>query len=174
MDSLPDQISIGSSWKVRFPEGWGAPSQIIMEQLTDLTESKYQGVKYFSGTANYINEFTIPEYLLNGNYSLFLDLGEVREVAELTINGKKTGILWKKPFRFEITDFITPGKNSIEIAVANLWNNRIVGDYRMNLDPGFTRTNVKRKFSAKSPLLSSGLLGPVIIYPALKVHSDKL
>jgi hypothetical protein len=173
VDSLPDKISMRSSWEVRFPEGWGAPSQIIMEQLSDWTESKDQGVKYFSGTANYINEFIIPEYLLNGKYSLFLDLGEVREVAELKINGKKTGILWKKPFRIEITDLVTPGKNIIEISVANLWNNRIVGDYRMNLDPGYTRTNVKRKFNAKRPLLSSGLLGPVVICPALKVHSEK-
>jgi hypothetical protein len=173
VDSLPNKISMRSSWEVKFPEGWGAPSQIIMEQLKDWTDSKDQGVKYFSGTANYINEFTIPQYLLNGNYSLFLDLGDVKEVAELTINGKKTGILWKKPFRVEITDFVSPGKNSIEIAVTNLWNNRIIGDHIMIPDPGFTRTNIKRRFNGKSPLLSSGLLGPVVIYPALKVLIEK-
>ena len=120
---------IDSPWVVRFPEGWGAPPQITMKTLTDWTESKDTGVKYFSGTANYSNEFTIPEYLLNGNYSLCIDLGDVKEVAELKVNDKPVGILWKKPFRIEITDFLSPGKNTISLAVVNLWNNRIVGDY---------------------------------------------
>jgi hypothetical protein len=173
VDSLPDKISIRSSWELRFPEGWGAPSQITMDQLTDWTNSKDPGVKYFSGTANYINEFTIPEYLLKGDYSLFLDLGDVKEVAELKVNDKPVGILWKKPYRIEIANFLLPGKNTVTLAVVNLWNNRIVGDHVMNLDPGFTRTNMKRRFNAKSPLLSSGLLGPVVIYPALKAHSEK-
>ena len=173
VDSLPDKILIDSPWVIRFTEGWGAPPQIVVNKLTDWTESRDKGIKYYSGTANYSNEFTIPKYLLMGNYSLFLDLGEVKEVAELKINDEELGILWKKPFRIEITDFVVPGKNTIKLAVANLWNNRIVGDYVMNLDPGFTRTNVKRKFNAKTPLLSSGLLGPVVIYPALKVAYTK-
>jgi hypothetical protein len=173
VDTVPDKIAIETPWEIRFPEGWGAPSQISMNRLTDWTESKDQGVKYFSGTARYSNEFTIPDHLINRKFALFLDLGEVKEVAELRINGKELGILWKKPFRIDITDFVKAGENNIEIAIANLWNNRIVGDYCMNLDPGFTRTNVKRKFSAKTPLLSSGLLGPVVIYPALNVWSPK-
>jgi hypothetical protein len=173
VDSLPSKIFVNSSWEVKFPKDWGAPPQIAMKGLTDWTNSKDPGVKYFSGTASYYNLFTIPDYLLNGKYSLCLDLGEVKEVAELKINSKSVGILWKKPFRIEITDFVKPGNNTIEVDVTNLWNNRIVGDYCMNLDPGFTRTNVKRKFSAKTPLLSSGLLGPVVIYPALKVYSAK-
>ena len=119
------------------------------------------------------NEFIIPDYLIDRKYSLFVYRGDIREVAELKINSKTVGILWKKPFRIEITDFVKPGKNTIEAAVSNLWNNRIVGDYRMNLDPGFTRTNVKRKFNANTPLLSSGLLGPVVVCPVLNISLTK-
>jgi hypothetical protein len=173
VDSLPSEILVNSSWVVRFPKDWGAPPQINMKELTDWTELNDTGVKYFSGTATYSNEIYIPDYLLNGKYSLFLDMGDVKEVAELKINSKSAGILWKKPFRIEITDLAKPGNNTIEVAVTNLWNNRIVGDYCMKLDTGFTRTNVKRKFSARTPLLSSGLLGPVVIYPALNIRTAK-
>jgi hypothetical protein len=73
------------------------------------------------------------------------------------------GVLWKQPYRIDIGSFVRPGRNQLEISVTNLWNNRIVGDLRMELEKGFTQTNLKGKFTAKSPLLPSGLIGPVTL-----------
>ena len=130
-----------------------------------------QGIKYFSGTALYSNQFLIPDSLLDKKYALFLDLGDVHEVAEVFLNGQKLAVLWKKPFRVNITDFIRSGPNSVEIAVTNLWNNRIIGDLRSDAEEIYTFTNIKYKFREDAPLLPSGLIGPVLIRPALNITS---
>lgn len=99
--------------------------------------------------------------------ALLLDLGEVKEIVQLTFNGQNIGILWKKSFRVDIREFVKSGANQLEVSVTNLWNNRIVGDFQQG--EKYTRTNMKNKFSAESPLLTSGLLGPVIVRVAENV-----
>lgn len=159
VDHVPAAMEIAGPWELDFPTGMGAPQSVTMEKLADWTESPDPGVRYFSGTATYRNRFVVSEV----PKTLFLDLGIVREVATLKVNGNDAGILWKPPYRVDIAPFLKGGTNELEISVTNLWNNRIVGDLQPDADGVFTRTNLKQKFSAKSPLIPSGLIGPVTL-----------
>src|SRR4029077_9080481 len=93
---------------------------------------------------------------------LLLDLGNVRELAEVRLNGKPLGIVWAPPFRVEITDAVKPSGNELEIEVVNFWPNRIIGDQFRPKEQRLTRTNI-RKLTKDTALLESGLLGPVRI-----------
>lgn len=160
-----DQLT-GSPWKISFPKDRGAPESITMESLADWTQHSDPGVKYFSGTAEYHNTFTLTE---SSKSPVILDLGTVREVAVVRVNGKEAGNLWKEPYQIDISAFTKAGENQIEISVTNTWNNRLVGDSGLKPEDRITRTNLAHKFNPKSPLLSSGLLGPVVIkFPILK------
>jgi hypothetical protein len=99
---------------------------------------------------------------LDKEQPLVLDLGEVREVAEVRVNGKNLGIVWARPARVDITDAAIAGENHLEVTIVNLWPNRLIGDAARPPEKRYTETNM-RKFTAKSPLLPSGLLGPVKI-----------
>ncbi len=164
VDQVPADREIAGPWKVSFPEGRGAPPEVTMQSLTDWAESPDTGIRYFSGTAIYHKDIDLTGLADPGKGPVILDLGSVKEVATLKVNGKDAGILWKEPYQIDISPFLKPGENQLEISVTNLWNNRIVGDQRMGTE--FTRTNLKNKFTAKSPLLPSGLIGPVkLLFP---------
>jgi hypothetical protein len=170
-ESIPPDILLPRPWKLAFPKGLGAPESLLLEGLISWTDSPDPGVRYFSGTASYSNSFVIPEEHPQKGYSFVLDLGKLKEVAEVFINGKSAGILWKEPFRADITRFVKPGDNVLDITVTNLWNNRIVGDLQPGNETAYARTNMKKRFSAQTPLISSGLLGPVKISYALDIQS---
>jgi len=93
---------------------------------------------------------------------LFLDLGQVRELAEVRLNGRRLGVVWAPPFRVGITDALRPAGNVLEVEVVNFWPNRIIGDQSLPAERRFTRTNI-RKLTKDTPLVPSGLLGPVTI-----------
>ena len=161
VDHVPEDLAIGGPWKIAFPPAMGAPAEVTMDALTDWTKSGDPGVRYFSGTATYHKSFVLPDRPAEGE--VFLDLGEVREVAAVRVNGRDAGVLWKKPYRTDIGPFLKEGENQLEVSVTNLWNNRIVGDLRPDSNGTFTRTNLKSKFRPKTPLLPSGLIGPVTL-----------
>ncbi|MEN6561142.1 MAG: glycosyl hydrolase [Acidobacteriota bacterium] len=153
-------VTVSGPWTLRFPPGWGAPAAVLWKDLGSWTGSQDPGIRYFSGTAAYTAEFEVDEALLGGGRSLVLDLGSLREVAEVTLNGRNLGILWKEPFQTDITGALRAGRNILEVKVTNLWNNRLVGDL---LEPGqrpFARTNMALK---QRDLIPSGLLGPVTL-----------
>jgi hypothetical protein len=125
--NVPLPIHFDGPWQVRFPKGWGAPAEARMD-LGSWTAHTDAGIRYFAGTATYEREFTLPADRLGGNWSHYLDLGKVKNLAEVTINGQAAGILWKPPFRMDITQYIKPGRNRMEVKVTNLWVNRMVGD----------------------------------------------
>jgi hypothetical protein len=139
-----------------FPEGRGAPPAIELPSLLDWTRHADPGVRYFSGTATYRKEFPI-----SGSGPVLLDLGVVREIAVVRVNGREAGVRWKEPYRIDIAPLVRPGVNRLEIDVVNTWNNRLVGGARGAPEARITRTNLARSFGAASPLLPSGLLGPV-------------
>ncbi|MHC4399288.1 MAG: glycosyl hydrolase [Planctomycetota bacterium] len=128
VESIPAALEISGAWLVRFSQGWGAPEHVTFEELASWTEHSNPGVRYFSGTATYRREFDLPRVLFREPTCLFLDLGVVKNIAEVTVNGENLRILWKPPFRVEITDAIRPGKNLLEVKVTNLWPNRLIGD----------------------------------------------
>jgi len=156
---------IDGPWQVSFPPGWGAPAAKTFPQLISWTQDNDEGVKYFSGVAAYHKTLDLaPEQLQTGQ-RLVLDLGRVRCVAEVCLNGHSLGILWKPPFTADITEAAKTGANELVVEVANTWSNRLVGDAR---SPGrdFCRTNITKSLTwtvpwKDTPLLESGLLGPV-------------
>jgi alpha-L-rhamnosidase len=158
---ITELATISGPWQVRFPPNWGAPSQIELDQLISWTANPEDGVKYFSGTATYTKDVSIPERSFAPSAKLLLDLGRVREIAEVSVNGKPAGgILWKPPFQADVTSVLKPGTNRVEIKITNLWPNRIIGDRQPTATKQYAWLDY-RPFRADTPLFESGLLGPV-------------
>lgn len=151
-------VAITGPWLVRFPPNLGAPPSRTFEQLVSWTSIPDDGVKYFSGTATYCKDFEAPADALAPGRHVLLDLGQLRNVAEVTLNDRHLGILWKPPFQVDVTGVIHSGANQLQIEVVNTWANRIVGDARLPLKQRVTR--MAQKLSVQGPL-ESGLLGPV-------------
>src|SRR6185437_4951607 len=166
--TLPHPVSaqlatVEGPWQVNFPANWGAPPEITLDKLASWTASAEDGVKYFSGTATYLKEINAPEEWFASGAKIMLDLGTVKEIAELSVNGKPVGgILWKPPFHADVTGLLKPGPNRLEIKVTNLWPNRIIVDQQPNAAKHYTWTDY-RPYTKDSPLLESGLIGPVTI-----------
>jgi hypothetical protein len=145
-------------WTVAFDPKWGGPKSAEFNSLTSWTTSNEPGIKYYSGTAVYQKDFEAPSF--PANQSIALDLGTVRELAEVKVNGQSCGIVWAPPFRVDISRALKPGVNHLEVEVVNFWPNRIIGDQSLPEAQRFTRTNI-RLLTAKTPLMPSGLFGPV-------------
>ncbi len=158
---VPDtDKKLNANWMVSFEPDRGAPVGASFDRLASWTDNPDHGVKYFSGTATYTKTINVPRSAFTPGAHLWLDLGDVREIADVQINGRDLGILWKTPFRLEVTQALTPGKNQLRIKVTNLWVNRLIGDQQPGAQKKFTFTDFT-PYKADSPLLPSGLLGPV-------------
>jgi hypothetical protein len=155
--------NLSGVWKVNFQQERGAPQQATFNTLASLTENADPGIKYFSGTAAYDNTFDVPKVTKTASY--ILDLGEVKNIAEVVVNGKTVGTVWKKPFRIDITEALKAGRNTVQIRVTNLWVNRLIGDAQPGVATKITFTTMPF-YQADSPLLPSGLLGPVRVFEA--------
>lgn len=153
---------IPGPWEVRFQAGRGAPPSATFDALHSWTEDADPGIRYFSGTARYAKRIDIPPFLLAAKRRLHLDLGTVKNIAEVWLNGEPLGVIWLPPFRVEISRAARPGENLLEVEVTNLWPNRLIGDAGLPEDERIARTNVVA-FTKDSPLLPSGLLGPARI-----------
>jgi len=151
-------------WTLAFDPQWGGPESVVFDKLEDWTTRPEPGIKYYSGKATYAKTFDLPEPARNGT-RLYLDLGRVENVAEVRLNGEELGVVWTAPWRVEITRAVRPAGNELEIDVVNLWPNRLIGDAALPPEKRLTVTNVK-KFKPDSPLLESGLLGPVTLQVA--------
>ena len=169
-------LTIASPWKVTFQEGRGAPKEMIFNKLISWSEiannaseirnpnpeipNTEGGIKYFSGTATYQNTFKMPALAKGTGYKI--DLGDVKNIAEVIINGKNLGTVWKKPFKVNISEGLKVGDNMLEIRVTNLWVNRLIGDAQPDVKNKITFTTMPF-YQANAPLLPSGLMGPVVI-----------
>jgi hypothetical protein len=149
---------LGGPWTVSFDPNWGGPANAQFDQLVSWTERPEARIKYYSGTGVYQTDFTVPAG--PEGHRVWLDLGNVRELAEVKVNGQSCGITWAPPFRVEITRAIQSGVNKLEVEVVNFWPNRIIGDQSLAPDQRLTRTNIRR-LTSRSELMPSGLLGPV-------------
>jgi hypothetical protein len=155
---------LGPKWKVTFDPEWGGPGTVEFDTLSDWTKSTDEGIRYYSGTAVYEHpKFDLPAGTdLKDGERIFLDLGDVREVAEVFVNGKAVGTAWTRPFQVDITEALKPEGNQIEIHVVNLWPNRLIYEDGLSEDQRLTNTNVS-KFKKEMQPYTSGLLGPVRI-----------
>ena len=158
--------TIAGEWSINFQTGRGAPSEINVSELKSWSENEDAGVKYFSGTATYTKSLDAPANWFAKGVEIWLDLGDVKNIAEVKVNGKPLGVVWKKPYRVNVTGALKPGNNNIGIAVTNLWVNRLIGD----MQPGATKITYTTMpfYKADSKLLPSGLLGPVQVVSIVK------
>jgi hypothetical protein len=173
---------LNGQWIVSFNAKMGGSKQVIFDSLTDWKSSSVKGIKYYSGIAEYKKSFNFSG--INSSRKkerIFLNLGEVKVMAHVWLNGKDLGILWTAPWRVDVTESIREGNNQLKICVANLWPNRLIGDQFFPDDgikngkfpdwflKGEKRMAGRYAFSTYNPyttdsaLFSSGLLGPVVI-----------
>jgi hypothetical protein len=192
--NIPAPIEISGAWDLTFPPNWGAPEKVTLDKLISWSDSTDAGVKYFSGTATYVKNIEIPAGMLGANRELWLDLGKVKNFAEVSLNGNPLGILWKPPFRVNVTGAAKPGENKLEIKVTNLWPNRLIGDEQLPDDREWNGKQLKawpqwvldgkpsptgrftfttwHHWTKDEPLLESGLLGPVTLRVAEQVIAE--
>jgi hypothetical protein len=178
---------IAGPWQVCFDTLWGGPERLQFQQLTDWSKHPDDGIKYYSGTAVYSGKFDLPlDYTLNDQGKLYLNLGEVCNIARVRLNGRDLGVVWTAPWQVRIDQVVKADNNQLEIEVANLWPNRLIGDEQFPFDgitegkwpdwlaKGEPRTSGRFTFTTSNyyikdfPLLKSGLLGPVRIMSTLQ------
>jgi hypothetical protein len=192
VDSLPEPMPIAGGWKLAFPPGWGAPASIDVRKLASWTDMENSEIKHFSGTATYTIHFDVPAEQIGKGKLAMLDLGDVQVMAEVKLNGKDLGLLWKPPFRADVSDLLRAGDNELQVSVTNLWVNRLIGDEQYPLIEPHKLDNdghggvieiprwltgqgekpqTKRKtfstwrhYTKDDALLPSGLIGPVRIF----------
>ncbi|MGA2729075.1 MAG: glycosyl hydrolase [Terracidiphilus sp.] len=152
---------VGGPWKVSFESGRGAPESATLNELVSWSDNADPGIKYFSGEGTYANTIQAPSDWFRKGSHLWIDLGDVKNLAEVTVNGKSLGVVWHAPYRVDVTTALKPGTNEISVKVVNAWVNRLIGDEQ----PGATKYTFAdvKPYKANSPLLPSGLLGPVAV-----------
>jgi len=196
-DSLSAPLEIAGPWEVSFDPKWGGPSKVTFEKLHDWCKRPEEGIKYYSGTATYRTTFRLgTEALKRSSTRWYLDLGRVAVMAEVRLNGKDLGILWKPPYRVDVTEGLKPGENAIELKIVNLWINRQIGDEQLPedsnrnadgtlkewpkwLQEGKASPTGRYTFSSwrlwkkGDPLQESGLLGPVTLRQAMRFDAKQ-
>ena len=189
-DELKPLQEIAGTWQVGFDPKWGGPAMpVTFDALDDWSKRPESGIRYYSGTAVY--RTTFQSKIQNPKSKIFLDLGKVAVMADVTLNGKPLGILWKPPFRVDVTGALKAGDNTLELRVVNLWINRQIGDEQLPEDSDRNKGGTLKSWPAwlgegkpsptgrytftswrlwkkDDPLVESGLLGPV----TLNVASD--
>jgi hypothetical protein len=155
--------TVEGPWTVSFQPGRGAPATITLDTLSSWSDSQDSGVKYFSGAGTYTKTIDAsPDWFKNGAH-VWIDLGDVKNLAEVMVNGKSLGVAWHAPYRVDATAALKPGSNEVKIVVYNAWVNRLIGDLQPDAKIKYTFTTSK-PYNADSPLQASGLLGPVNVY----------
>jgi hypothetical protein len=158
---------ITGPWQVSFDATWGGPAQGTFDRLDDWTKRPEEDIRHYSGTATYRKTLDISRSVLSDSRAaLFLDLGKVKNLARVRLNGQDLGVAWTAPWRVEITKAAKAGANELAIEVVNLWPNRLIGDARLPEEQRKTKTNVRKFERPGLPLLESGLLGPVTLQVA--------
>ena len=194
-EDLPKPVEIAGPWQVTFPKGWGAPEQVRLDKLASWSDNAEAGVKYFSGTAVYKGEFKMADSAFRIPHSTFiLDLGDVQVMAQVLVNGKDLGILWKAPYEVDVTDALKAGANTLEVRVTNQWINRQIGDEQLPEDSDRNPNGTLKSWPAwleegkssptgrlaftdwrlwkkNDPLQPSGLLGPVTLRPVAVMNA---
>ena len=160
--STVGSYGVDKSWKVDFAGSAGNPSFTkTFDKLVDWTESDDPAVRYYSGHAVYSNTFALGDNDLAGS-RVTLDLGEVMVLATVKVNDSDAGGVWTFPYRLDISGFVRPGVNTLEVTVYNNWRNRLIADEKLPMEERRTWTNIQ-PWSVDDALQRSGLLGPVEI-----------
>ena len=164
--SLPRPIDLDGPWQVGFA---GGPA-LTFPALVSWTERPEEAVKYYSGTAHYAKALTLPET----RGEVWLELGAVHDLVEVWLNSQQLGVLWKPPFRINVTRAVRAGRNQLELAVTNTWHNRLVGDSGKEVRQTFVFPMLRlgKPWLPATGLLPAGLLGPVRLRYTTVVRLD--
>jgi hypothetical protein len=161
-------LEVAGPWQVTFaPQVSGKGGQpptaasfsVTFEALADWTKRPEPEIRHHAGEATYRTTLVVPESVIQSGAPLALDLGSVKEIATVRLNGKPLGTVWCPPWQVAVGDALRAGENQLEIDVVNLWRNRLIGDAAKPADERVTRTTIVA--APTEPLLPSGLLGPV-------------
>ncbi|MCL4483976.1 MAG: glycosyl hydrolase [Bacteroidetes bacterium] len=185
LENFPDKqslMTLKGAWTVAFDTTWGGPEKVVFDSLADWTTRKEEGIRHYSGIARYSKTFDLPESsLISKKSKLYLNLGNVKNMARVKLNGKDLGVVWTFPWQVDISGVVKGKGNKLEIEVANLWANRLIGDeslpddgikggkwpdWILNGTPRPTKRytfTTYRFYKKDDPLLESGLMGPVSI-----------
>ena len=179
--SYSQEIVLNGKWDVSFEKKWNAPEKVEFDSLVALNKHSNMAIKYYSGITRYTKEFELDPAVFENDKHLVLELSELHDMASVKINGTDVGIVWLKPYRIEVTNNLKPGKNLLEIKVANSWANRIIGDLHLPKEKRVTWSNTllqysgwgdeKEIYTINSPLVESGLIGPVVIKSEISVKT---
>jgi hypothetical protein len=134
---VPAPVTLAGPWRVAFQSGRGAPASVTLPELQSLHLNADPGVKYFAGVAAYSHGLDVPVDYLARDRRVMLDLGRVEVIADVVINGRSVGQVWKAPYRLDVTDFVQPGMNALEVRVTTLWPNRLIGDEQLPTEDEF-------------------------------------
>ncbi len=126
---------------VRFDPQWGGPEEIVFNELISWPEHPHPGVRHYSGIAEYEKAFQLSDAWAAGNRAVAVEFENVKDVAEIYINGKLAGTLWKPPYRVDLTGFVRAGENTLRVRVANTWVNRCLYDATLPEDERLTWAN---------------------------------
>lgn len=195
VSAITSPVVISGPWELSFPPNGGTLGRVTLDQLISWPAHPDKGVRYFSGTATYCKEVEIPAKLLADGQALFLDLGTVKNLAQVKVNDADLGILWKPPFRVNLNGVARAGKNRLEIRVTNLWPNRLIGDEQLPPDVEWKGPQLQswpqwllegqpspsgrltfttwHHWTKDMPLLESGLIGPVKLVSAKVVAARR-
>jgi hypothetical protein len=154
--------TVTGPWRLSFERGLGAPAGAVSTALVSWTANSDAGIKYFSGTGTYTKSVTVPASAMARAQKVVLDLGTVRDLAEVVVNGKSVGLVWTPPYTVDVTKELKPGVNQIEVQVTNEFTNRIMGDRLLPADKKIlpSAAAMRGMFAPQVPP-TSGLLGPV-------------
>lgn len=153
---------LSGAWEVSFDPKWGGPEKVEFSRLSDWIQRAEPGIKYYSGIAVYRKTFDFPVGKSESG-KILLDLGRVRSLAEVRLNGQDLGVVWCAPWQVDVGGAIKPGTNELEIKVANVWINRLLYDRQLPEAERITWTNANKQNFANSTPVESGLLGPVTL-----------
>ena len=190
---LPAPREVTGPWALTFPPGGGAPPSVTLDKLVSWPDHAGAGVRYFSGTGTYHKTVALTGEQLAGGREVWLDLGAVRNFADVSVNGRPFATLWKPPFRLNVTAAVRTGGNDLAVAVTNLWPNRLIGDEQLPPDcvwngdqlaawpqwlldgkpspTGRLTFTTWHHWKKGASLLPSGLLGPVMLRSAVVVSA---
>jgi hypothetical protein len=139
--SLAAKRDISGPWEVAFRPEWGGPASVLFEQLQDWSAHEQEGIKYYSGTATYKKDLVITSE--ETERRLYLDLGEVKHLARVIVNGRDLGVVWTAPWQVDVTGAVKSGSNALHIEVTNVWANRLIGDEQEPPDCEWTPSTEK-------------------------------
>ena len=170
--AMTELTTVEGPWNVSFQADRGAPASTTLEKLISWNDSDDSGIKYFSGVGTYTKTVQASDDWFKDGARVWIDLGDVKNLADVTVNGKSLGVVWHAPFRVDVTGALKPGANEVTIKVTNAWVNRLIGDEQPGTTTKYTFTPMK-PYRANSPLVASGLLGPVKLYAVAQTKGSE-